>query len=103
MKSWILLSMAAFLGWIFVERFTLSLVPHPYVAHYIRGECFQFDHSATKEVDGIITMVGELDYTLMWFKEADRRYPGPKEGALVPIKWLDAYTHATKCPATWHK
>jgi len=103
MRLGAILIMSAWVGWILIERFTLSLVPHPYVAHYIRGDCFQFDQVTKKEVDGIITMVGDLDYTVLWFEEADRRYAGPKVGALVPIKWLDEYSHHMQCPTTWHK
>lgn len=61
-------------------------------------ECFLFRHSTAHHPDGYISYTDSQYYTVMWYKEAYKRYAGPKTGYKVPIKWLDEYAVHIHCP-----
>lgn len=70
----------------------------PYKPLMKRGDCFIFRTHKVEHPDGYITYRHDDYYTVMWYKEAYKRYGGPKVGYDVPVKWLDEYTYKTKCP-----
>ncbi len=80
-----------------IYKYTLDSKPK-YVPIFHSHECFIFRHHKTNHPDGYITSVSDLEYTVMWYKEAFKRYAGPKTGYTLPIKWLDEYAYRVKCP-----
>lgn len=70
----------------------------PYTPKYTRGDCFLFRSHQATHPDGYITYQHDDYYTVMWYKEAYRRYGGIKEGYDVPLKWLDEYSYGIPCP-----
>ncbi len=96
----ILLSLTVLVGIVLIVRYWPHEEPHR--PHFHAKECFRFDmYPSTHGVDGFITMADDLYYTVMWSKEAERRYAGPKIGYLVPIRWLDQYVSRVECPDGW--
>ena len=73
----------------------------PYQPQFHVKECFTFDRGIPKGVTGVIKVIGEHEYTVLWYKEADRRYAGPKMGHRLPMRWLDMYALRVKCPQGW--
>ena len=97
-----ILIMVLILGGSLIHKYTIGK-HHTYVPLFKVKECFLFSNHPDKRPDGIVTMVGDLEYTVLWSREAERRYPGPKVGTLVPIKWMDEYASHTACPKGWVK
>ena len=95
-----ILIMVLILGGSLIHKYTMGK-HHTYVPLFKVKECFLFSNHPDKRPDGIVTMVGDLEYTVLWSREAERRYPGPKVGATVPIKWMDIYASHTTCPSGW--
>lgn len=96
----IILGLTVMVGVMLVQRYWGHEENHR--PHFHAKECFRYDlYPAEHGVDGIITMVDNLYYTVMWSKEAERRYAGPKIGYQVPIRWLDQYVSKVTCPEGW--
>lgn len=67
-------------------------------------QCFQkqgLRETWEKEAAGIIWKVGYLKYLVMYAREADRRYAGPKDGWEEDIETFDAKYQVTPCPLEW--
>ena len=91
-----ILVLTGLMGISLILRYNLD-TPAPYVAHFRSKDCFKLYGSRGEQADGHITSVGEMMYTVMWYKEANRRYAGPKAGYRIPIKYLDQYASKAKC------
>lgn len=61
--------------------------------------CFQFKNHA--RLDGMVMYKEDDSYVIMWTEEAERRYPGPKVGHKIGVKYLDMYASRVKCPVEW--
>src|SRR6187549_242925 len=97
----ILLILMVILGGSLIHKYTMEK-HHPYVPAFKVKDCFVFFNHTDHHPDGIITLVQEYEYVVLWYKEADRRYVGPKEGYVTGIKWLDQHAHHVPCPQGWH-
>lgn len=95
----IILALTVLIGLSLIYKHILD-TPSPYVPYFHIKQCFRFNLEKGPP-SGIISMVEEQYYLVMWYGEADRRYAGPKMGARVPIKWLDQYAHRVKCQDGW--
>jgi hypothetical protein len=101
MKGYLLLIMAVILSWAFTTKYTLTYFKKPYIPIFHAGDCFRFKHSDDKLPDGIVKYLQEDNYIILWAKEANRRYAGPKEGGSLSIRWLDEWYVQTECPRGW--
>lgn len=98
----VILSLFACMGMGLTWKYTLD---HriAYNPLYHVGDCFKFRYDLDNHADGVIKLRHDDVYSILWFKEADKRYGGPKVGAEVPVKLVDEYTYKVKCPKGWQK
>lgn len=73
----------------------------PYAPAFKGKECFKFRHHEDRVADGIVMYTKGEYYVVLWYKEADKRYAGPKVGNEIPAKWLDKYANHITCPKGW--
>lgn len=99
-KKIVILSLTVLVAALLINRWTVSH-HHDYEPHFKAKDCFKYKNSWTKEVAGIIAYKKEDYYVVMYYKEADKRYAGPKMGNELPIKWLDMYAVQAECPPEW--
>lgn len=85
-----------------MERYTWTHT-HEEEPHFKVKTCFRLPNHTDKKVDGIVMYRHDEYYVVLWEKEAERRYPGPKVGNEIPIKWLDEYATQVTCPKGWVK
>lgn len=97
MHKWVILGLLLTVGVVLTYN-AVKVHQPPYKALMKRGDCFIFSTHKVEHPDGYITYRHDEYYTVMWYKEAYKRYGGPKVGYDVPVKWLDEYTYKTKCP-----
>ena len=78
----------------------------PYPAKFQRNDCF--NHNGIREVwepspDGIVAMVGQASYLLIYRTEAEQRVGvgGTKVALPVSIQMFDESHYLTPCPETW--
>lgn len=98
----IILCLTIWVGTLLIQRYTMNH-GHPYEPLFKAKSCFSFYVSSSTEIDGMVMYTKEDYYVVLWYKEADKRYGGPKMGSEVPIKWLDTYASPSKCPNGWRK
>ena len=96
----IILSLTVLVGVGLMVRYTFRL-SEPYVNQFHVKDCFSFDRGLDKRVSGIVEGFTDHEYLIMWTKEAEQRYAGPKIGSHVSIKWLDMYAYRVKCQQGW--
>ena len=97
---YIFLGLLLVLAMALTYKYTLTH-EEPYHPAYRVKDCFTFKNSLDNRVDGVVKVLHEYEYTVLWFKEADRRYAGPKMGARIGMKWLDAQTYQVPCVDGW--
>lgn len=96
----VILGMITILGGAWTYLYTFE--PHDSYQHQYRPkECFAFKNKLDNTPDGVIKVVHDHEYTVLWTKEAERRYAGPKTGGVIGMKWLDSQTFKVPCPKGW--
>jgi hypothetical protein len=98
----IILGLTVLVGVGLILKYTFT-TPEPHVRQFNVKECFSFDKGLDKRVSGIVEAFTEHEYLVLWTKEAEQRYAGPKIGAHVSIKWMDEYGYRVMCPKGWRK
>ena len=96
----LILAMALVTAFSLMGKWTVSH-EHPYVPLFKAKECFVFHNHKDGRPDGMVIYTKDQEYVVMWTKEAERRYAGPKLGGTVPMKWMDLYASHVTCPPEW--
>lgn len=97
----ILIILMVILGGSLIHKYTMGK-HHPYTPEFKVKDCFTLLNHSDHNPDGMIMLIQEYEYVVLWYKDADRRYVGPKVGYVTGIKWLDQHAHHVPCPLGWH-
>ncbi len=76
----------------------------PSVIKYSPATCFVLTLNTLPphtEADGVVVLVGDGYYIVMWHGEADRKSGGDKYGQRVEMTLLDSTTEPVACPSSW--
>ena len=98
----IILCLTIWVAILLIQRYTWTH-DHEEGPHFKVKTCFRLPNHMDNHVDGIVMYIRDEYYIILWSKEAERRYAGPKVGNEIPIKWLDEYASQVTCPKGWVK